>query len=138
MPSPGTECAPAPPPLPRSEKTPPTRRGLIVEQKSAGRDLGAAYAQAGDYCDALPERERPRYILVSNFRTFHLYDLHERDTVAMKGCPWSPATPPWARPFGDGAGQFARLQARKDSRRRGELEWFQARLGRLTIETQPD
>ena len=56
---------------------------LIVEQKSAGRDLGAAYAQAGDYCDALPERERPRYILVSDFRTFHLYDLDERDTVAF-------------------------------------------------------
>ena len=56
---------------------------LIVEQKSAGRDLGAAYAQAGDYCDALAERERPRYILVSDFRTFHLYDLDERDTVAF-------------------------------------------------------
>ncbi len=56
---------------------------LIVEQKSAGRDLKAAYAQAGDYCDALPERERPRYILVSDFRTFHLYDLDEGDTVAF-------------------------------------------------------
>ncbi len=56
---------------------------LIAEQKSAGRDLGAAYAQAGDYCDALPEQERPRYILVSDFRTFLLYDLDERDTVAF-------------------------------------------------------
>ena len=56
---------------------------LIIEQKSAGRDLGAAYVQAGDYCDALPERERPRYILVSDFRTFHLHDLDERDTVAF-------------------------------------------------------
>ena len=56
---------------------------LIVEQKSAGWDLGAAYVQAGDYCDALPERERPRYILVSDFRTFHLHDLDERDTVAF-------------------------------------------------------
>ena len=35
---------------------------LIVEQKSAGRDLDKAYGQAGDYFDALPERERPRYI----------------------------------------------------------------------------
>ena len=33
---------------------------LIVEQKSAGRDLGAAYEQAGEYFDALPERDRPR------------------------------------------------------------------------------
>ena len=56
---------------------------LIAEQKSAGRDLRAAYAQAGDYCDALPEQERPRYILVSDFRTFLLYDLDERDTVAF-------------------------------------------------------
>ena len=56
---------------------------LIAEQKSAGQDLRAAYAQAGDYCDALPEQERPRYILVSDFRTFLLYDLDERDTVAF-------------------------------------------------------
>ncbi|SAY38324.1 DNA methyltransferase [Candidatus Synechococcus spongiarum] len=56
---------------------------LIVEQKSAGRDLAAAYDQAGEYCDALPERERPRYILVSDFQTFQLYDLDERDTVAF-------------------------------------------------------
>ena len=39
---------------------------LIVEQKSAGRDLKAAYTQAGEYFDALPERERPRFILVSD------------------------------------------------------------------------
>ena len=56
---------------------------LIVEQKSAGRDLAAAYEQAGAYCDALPERERPRHILVSDFRTFQLHDLEERDTVAF-------------------------------------------------------
>ena len=56
---------------------------LLVEQKSAGRDLRAAYAQAGEYVDALPERERPRYLLVSDFQTFQLYDLDERDTVAF-------------------------------------------------------
>ena len=39
---------------------------LIVEQKSAGRDLTRAYGQAGEYFDALPEHERPRYILVSD------------------------------------------------------------------------
>ena len=32
---------------------------LIVEQKSAGRDLKAAYEQAGEYFDALPECEPP-------------------------------------------------------------------------------
>ena len=56
---------------------------LIVEQKSAGRDLSKAYEQAGGYFDALPERERPRHILVSDFRTFELHDLDERETVAF-------------------------------------------------------
>ncbi|MCY4174306.1 MAG: N-6 DNA methylase [Cyanobacteria bacterium MAG CAR3_bin_5] len=56
---------------------------LLVEQKSAGRDLGKAYEQAGEYFDALPERERPRYILVSDFQTFHLHDLEEGDTVTF-------------------------------------------------------
>ena len=56
---------------------------LIVEQKSAGRDLGRAYGQAGEYFDALPERERPRYILVSDFQTFELHDLDEQDEVAF-------------------------------------------------------
>ena len=50
---------------------------LIVEQKSAGRDLTRAYGQAGEYFDALPERNRPRYILVSDFQTFALHDLDE-------------------------------------------------------------
>ena len=56
---------------------------LIVEQKSAGRDLAKAYGQAGEYFDALPERDRPRYILVSDFQTFELHDLDERRTVAF-------------------------------------------------------
>ena len=54
---------------------------LIVEQKSAGRDLTKAYEQAGGYFDALPEHERPRYILVSDFQTFELHDLDERQVV---------------------------------------------------------
>ncbi|MCY3548061.1 MAG: class I SAM-dependent DNA methyltransferase [Gemmatimonadetes bacterium] len=56
---------------------------LIVEQKSAGRDLGKAYGQAGEYFDAVPERDRPRYILVSDFQTFELHDLGERETVSF-------------------------------------------------------
>ena len=57
---------------------------LLVEQKSAGRDLKAAYEQAGEYFDALPERDRPRYILVSDFQTFELHDLDERETVSFR------------------------------------------------------
>ena len=42
---------------------------LIVEQKNAGCDFRKAYEQAGEYFAALPERERPRYILVSDVQT---------------------------------------------------------------------
>ena len=56
---------------------------LIVEHKSAGRDLRKAYGQAGEYFDALPENERPRYILVSDFRTFELHDLDEREDISF-------------------------------------------------------
>ena len=58
-------------------------RVLIVEQKSAGRDLGRAYGQAGEYFDALPERDRPGHILVSDFQTFELHDLDERTHAAF-------------------------------------------------------
>ena len=56
---------------------------LIVEQKSAGRDLARAYGQAGEYFDALSERDRPRYILASDFQTFDLHDLDEHETVVF-------------------------------------------------------
>ena len=56
---------------------------LLVEQKSAGRQLKDAYDQAGEYFDALKESERPRYILVSDFQSFELHDLDERSTLAF-------------------------------------------------------
>ena len=56
---------------------------LVIEQKSAGRDLKKAYGQAIDYLLALPERDHPRYILVSDFQTFELHDLDERGTVSF-------------------------------------------------------
>src|SRR5689334_1817520 len=48
---------------------------LLVEHKSAGRDLDAAHAQALEYFPHLKEEELPRYILVSDFQHFELYDL---------------------------------------------------------------
>ena len=45
-------------------------RVLLVEQKSAGRDLGKAATQAGEYFDAMKESERPRYQLLCDFQTF--------------------------------------------------------------------
>ena len=56
---------------------------LIVEQKSAGRDLTRAYGQAGEYFDSLSERDRPRYILVSDFQTFELHDLDEGEQASF-------------------------------------------------------
>ena len=52
---------------------------LLVEQKSAGRDLDAARKQAGAYFDALPEKDRPRYQLLCDFQTFQLLDRSERE-----------------------------------------------------------
>ena len=56
---------------------------LIVEQKSAGRDLAKAKGQARAYFDALQERDRPRFILVSDFQNFELEDLDEREEIAF-------------------------------------------------------
>ncbi len=50
---------------------------LLVEQKSAGRDLKKAKTQALDYFPGLRNADLPRYILVSDFRTFELFDLEE-------------------------------------------------------------
>ncbi len=50
---------------------------LIVEHKSKGRDLDKAYQQAIDYFPGLKEAELPKYILVSDFERFRLYDLDE-------------------------------------------------------------
>lgn len=48
---------------------------LVVEMKSAGKDLGAAEQQALDYINELPDPELPRWVLSSDFRRFRLLDL---------------------------------------------------------------
>ena len=53
---------------------------LLVEQKTTGEDLYKAYEQATDYAMAITnEFEKPQYILISDFQTFHLYNLHNLD-----------------------------------------------------------
>jgi hypothetical protein len=54
---------------------------LLVEQKSAGRNLVRAKEQALDYFPGLKEYELPRYLLVSDFQTFELFDLEENTAV---------------------------------------------------------
>ena len=51
---------------------------LLVEHKSAGEDLSSAYTQALDYFQGLKEEEIPKYVLVSDFQRFRLYDLETR------------------------------------------------------------
>ena len=55
---------------------------LIVEQKSAGRNLGRENGQAGEYFDAVPERDRPRYVLPSDSQPYELHDLDDQETAS--------------------------------------------------------
>jgi hypothetical protein len=48
---------------------------ILVEHKSRGRDLDRAFTQALDYFPGLKDAELPKYILVSDFARFRLYDL---------------------------------------------------------------
>lgn len=63
---------------------------LLVEQKSAGRNLTKAKQQAFDYFPGIKETELPRHILVSDFQTFELFDLdgaEEPVSFALKDLP---------------------------------------------------
>lgn len=53
---------------------------LLVEHKSRGKNLDRAFHQAVDYFPGLKERDLPRYVLVSDFARFHLYDLDQDET----------------------------------------------------------
>lgn len=48
---------------------------LLVEHKSRGKDLDRAHTQARDYFHGLTDAELPKYLLVSDFARFRLYDL---------------------------------------------------------------
>ena len=58
-------------------------RVLLVEQKSAGRDLAKAEVQAGEYFDAIKEADRPRFQLLCDFQTFQLLDRDTRETSSF-------------------------------------------------------
>ena len=57
---------------------------LLVEHKSAGRNLTRAKEQALDYFPGLKPYELPRYILVSDFQTFDLYDLETDEALSFR------------------------------------------------------
>ena len=50
---------------------------VLVEHKSRGKNLDTAYTQAKNYFPGLTDKELPRYIVVSDFNWFRLYDLDE-------------------------------------------------------------
>jgi hypothetical protein len=56
---------------------------LLVEQKSMGSDRIRAKRQALDYFPGLKDAELPRYVLVSDFQTFDLYDLDEGEEITI-------------------------------------------------------
>lgn len=80
---------------------------LLVEQKSAGRNLTPARKQALDYFPGLKEHELPRYILLSDFQNFELYDLDIAPDRPV--CFRLPALPDHVQDFGFIAGQERRV-----------------------------
>ncbi|QEE44299.1 class I SAM-dependent DNA methyltransferase [Rhizobium sp. WL3] len=48
---------------------------ILIEHKSRGEDLDAAYRQATDYFAGIPERDLPKLILVCDFERFRVHNL---------------------------------------------------------------
>ena len=63
------------------------RGKLLVEHKSLGQDLSLAETQAFTYIEDLTRENRwdevPRFVLVSDFATFVLYDLEPEDQLEL-------------------------------------------------------
>lgn len=57
---------------------------ILIEMKSKGKNLDKAFIQAKDYIHGLKEHELPKYILVSDFDTFRLFDTEENKTIEFK------------------------------------------------------
>jgi len=54
---------------------------ILIEMKSKGKNLDRAFVQAKDYIHGLKEFELPKYILVSDFDRFRLFDTEENKTI---------------------------------------------------------
>lgn len=57
---------------------------ILIEMKSRGKNLDKAYQQAIEYTHGLKQHELPKYILVSDFENFRLYDLEEDKHLEFK------------------------------------------------------
>ncbi len=56
---------------------------LLIEHKSLGKNLNAAYAQALEYLDQLPENEVPEYIIVSDFQRIRVTNLITKEETEI-------------------------------------------------------
>ena len=81
---------------------------MIAEQKSAGKDLHAAEAQAMEYLTTVPDAEMPRYVVTSDFSTFRIRDLED--------------------PSGNGAVTFPLEDLPNEAERLGFLAGYQKRV----------
>src|SRR5574344_1995389 len=57
---------------------------ILIDMKSRGKNLNKAYQQAIDYTYGLKQHELPKYILVSDFENFRLFDLEEEKHIEFK------------------------------------------------------
>ncbi|MFN3405629.1 MAG: class I SAM-dependent DNA methyltransferase [Cytophagaceae bacterium] len=57
---------------------------ILVEMKSRGKNLDKAFEQAKEYLHGIKQHELPKYILVSDFENFRLYDEEENKTIQFK------------------------------------------------------
>jgi hypothetical protein len=57
---------------------------LLIEHKSLGSNLDKAYTQALDYFPGIAERDLPKYVLVSDFGRFRLFDLEENSQTEFE------------------------------------------------------
>lgn len=57
---------------------------ILIEMKSRGKNLDKAFQQAKDYLHGLKQHELPKFILVSDFETFRLYDLEDDKNIQFQ------------------------------------------------------
>lgn len=53
---------------------------LVVEHKSRGQNLDKAYSQGLNYFHGLQEYELPKYVIISDFARFRIYNLDDKTT----------------------------------------------------------
>ncbi|MEK7073413.1 MAG: DNA methyltransferase [Patescibacteria group bacterium] len=86
---------------------------LLVEHKTAGKDLDAAFTQASDYFEGLKEEEKPRYVIVTDYRSIRLYDLEGEKGMTQEAFPLKDL-PKHVRQFAFIAGYEARVYKDED------------------------